>query len=118
MLALARTAFLLLGLLGGECSQLVHLVRQDPGSREEVEVQWVKFLQTFQILRQVGLAGDLVHCWEVVGLLVGLERLELVRIDANIVPVDIKLRIRVLALRDSPAHIVSRHLFNQGVLGL
>ena len=118
MLALVWTTFLLFGLLSSKGSQLIHFVWQHPGSWEEVEVQGVKFLQTFQILRQVGLAGDLVHCWEVVGLLVGLERLELVRIDANIVPVDIKLRIRVLALRDSPAHIVSRHLFNQGVLGL
>lgn len=91
MLAFFWTIFLFFGLLSSKGPQLIHFVWQDPGSWEEVEVQGVKFLQTFQILRQVGLAGDLIHCWEVVGLLVRLEGLELVRIDSNIVPVDIEL---------------------------
>lgn len=51
-----------------------------------------------------------------VRLLVRLEGGELVRVDHDIVPVDIELAVGVLALGDSPAHHLLGHLADQRIL--
>ena len=105
----------LLRLFGGEGAQLVELVGQDPGPRDEVKLQRIEFLQTFQILRQEGLPGDVVHGWEVIRFLVGLERGQFVRIYPDVVPIDVKLLVRVLALGHSPLHVLLGNLLNQRI---
>ena len=56
--------------------EVIELVRHDPALWEEVVLQREEFLKTFQIPRQVPLASDLKHGWEMVDLLVRFETLE------------------------------------------
>ena len=99
-------------------AELVHLVGHSPSFGEEVELKRIQLLQTFQVLGQESFASDLIHGWEVVCLLVRLERSEFVRVNADVIPVNVELGVGVLTLSDTPIHVLLGHLFNQGVLGL
>lgn len=101
-----------LWLIQRESTQVIQFVGQDPGAREEVELEWIKLLQTFQVLGQVGLARDLIHCWKVICLLVGFQRLKFFAVNANIIPVYVELGIGVLTFCYAPVHFLSGNLLD------
>ena len=53
-----------------------------------------------------------------VRLLVRLERCQFLRVDPDVVPVDVELGIGVVALGHTPAHHLLGHLFDQGIVSL
>ena len=54
-------------------AKLIKLVGQDPGLGEKIKLKRVQPLQSLEVLRQKGLPRDLIHRWEVIDLLIGLQ---------------------------------------------
>ena len=71
--------------------QLVHLNGQNPSSGKEVKVFWEKLLHPLQMLGQVSFAGNLVHGWVVIHLLVVFESSQKLVVHAEVVPPQIEV---------------------------
>ena len=97
--------------------QLIEFVGQYPSLREEVVLQGKELLKTLEILGQVRLPCDLIHGWEVIDLLVWLESLQSLAIDAQILPEYIKLSQRILILRNAPVELLFGDLLYERVFG-
>ena len=54
-------------------AEFVGLAGPDPRAREELEFVGEKFAHAFEVASQVGFAGNLVHGWIVVDLLIGIQ---------------------------------------------
>ena len=75
-------------------AEVVHLLGQDPGLREEVVLTRENFGHAHQIPREVILAGQLIHPWVMVNALMRLKLGKLFRgSTAHITPVNVPITI-------------------------
>ena len=69
------------------------LTRVQPSPREEVEVVRELLLEALQMNAQGVLPGDVVHAKEVIDSLVRLHQTQLLRMDAEVLPLDVPLEV-------------------------
>ena len=74
-------------------------------------------MKPFQVPGEICLSRDLIHGWEVIDLLVWLESLQSLAIDAQILPEYIKLSQRILILRNAPVELLFGDLLYERVFG-
>ena len=112
---LGLNAFLLLVL--NVLAELGGLAGPDPGAREELEFVREELTHAFEVASEESLAGNLVHGWIVINLLIPSQARQRLTVNTQIEPQKVPLRIGpVLVLTDPPAHILRRYLLDERVL--